>query len=636
MIDMDGSSIREQQTCAYALQNNYSQELKETKDKVKEIKDFVDANADSAELSEGLETRSNDGDKKSSKDIADSKKHKGSTKSSINNDSYESSGNNPVKEKDLTVLFYKHGSGDRLGEYSGMQLIDLEGVGSTDNINLVAQYIRKEASHDREELIVDGGWEGAKRYFIKKDDSPEFEPITLERLLDVSKDYPDNAYFDYAISKKHRDAGDEEKAQEYFSKAVEIESQRNWDKKSYFKEYVDVVEEEFCSAAIFQQHLYGFDRAGETAIKSEVLEELPEIIPGEEPAALQDFIEWGMENYPAENYVLVIGAHGYASKGVAYMSPSEMSNAVAEGVKNANEKTGRDDRINATVFNSCYMGSLEVVTEMMDNSDIIITSQNIVGHPMNFQWDSIIEKVQDNINEIGNFDVRQFAKDFIDYFRVDENDEIAKYYPNGINDISAIDTGKIPELLESFNNLLKTCDENGVTDNQLFKAVADAAHFEEEQSEDKPRLHEESFNLKDFGSFLKNLQKDTDIPDSVRESAEKTLEKLEDTIINRYGDGKVEGTTGLTIWAVDNAVDYKRFYDFEENVPTFVEKSGWNDRQKEASEKISEDILEDAMGKYSEAYLQQLFNIEDGLETAIESANKAKEKTSFLDKENTD
>ena len=57
--------------------------------------------------------------------------------------------------------------------------------------------------------------------------------------------------------------------------------------------------------------LIGEDTDGKSArFNSEILESLPEENNMDDPAVLQDFIEWGMAKYPAERYGLVLWNHG--------------------------------------------------------------------------------------------------------------------------------------------------------------------------------------------------------------------------------------------------------------------------------------------------------------------------------------
>lgn len=100
-----------------------------------------------------------------------------------------------------------------------------------------------------------------------------------------------------------------------------------------------------------------------------------------DPKNLADFVEWGVKNYPAENYWLVISDHGDAWKGAleddhshGWMSLPQIQGALAQ----AREKTGR--KLDVLSFDCCYMGSLEVAHELRHEADFMVGSQEEVGY----------------------------------------------------------------------------------------------------------------------------------------------------------------------------------------------------------------------------------------------------------------
>lgn len=99
------------------------------------------------------------------------------------------------------------------------------------------------------------------------------------------------------------------------------------------------------------------------------------------PEALSDFIQWGMKNYPAENYWLVISDHGEAWKGACqddgaddWMSLPEIQQAL----QTAREATGR--KLDVLSFDACYMGSLEVAHQLKDEAAFMVGSEEEVGY----------------------------------------------------------------------------------------------------------------------------------------------------------------------------------------------------------------------------------------------------------------
>ncbi|MDQ7821565.1 MAG: clostripain-related cysteine peptidase [Candidatus Eremiobacteraeota bacterium] len=111
-----------------------------------------------------------------------------------------------------------------------------------------------------------------------------------------------------------------------------------------------------------------------------------------DPEHLSDFIQWGMKNYPARHYMVLINDHGYGFMGIAddkgnkhSMNLTELGKAfdtatrdtVTGGVKDAVDKTGK--KIDIIGFDACLMAQAEVAYELKDYADIMIGSQEVIG-----------------------------------------------------------------------------------------------------------------------------------------------------------------------------------------------------------------------------------------------------------------
>ena len=77
-----------------------------------------------------------------------------------------------------------------------------------------------------------------------------------------------------------------------------------------------------------------------------------------EQQSLQDFIKFAKENYPAENYILVMWDHG---GGVPLgFGQDELHDGKLTEIEIAEAIRGADIQYESIIFNACLMGSLEV------------------------------------------------------------------------------------------------------------------------------------------------------------------------------------------------------------------------------------------------------------------------------------
>lgn len=115
-----------------------------------------------------------------------------------------------------------------------------------------------------------------------------------------------------------------------------------------------------------------------------------------DPQTLADFLEWGMLNYPANRYMLVLWNHGGGwretgwptslTKGVAWDETDNHDYLELREVKSAltavKANTGQD--IDLLGFDACIMGLVEVAYELRDAvTDVVIASQENEPH---FGW----------------------------------------------------------------------------------------------------------------------------------------------------------------------------------------------------------------------------------------------------------
>ena len=89
-----------------------------------------------------------------------------------------------------------------------------------------------------------------------------------------------------------------------------------------------------------------------------------------DPRTLKDFIEWGIENYPAERYAIVINSHGGGWTG---MCPEDNTGELMK-MNEFHEALG-DVHFDAIIFHSCLMGTVEVAYEISDRGDYMVASE---------------------------------------------------------------------------------------------------------------------------------------------------------------------------------------------------------------------------------------------------------------------
>jgi len=90
---------------------------------------------------------------------------------------------------------------------------------------------------------------------------------------------------------------------------------------------------------------------------------------------VKQFVEWGMKNYPAEHYALVMWDHGAGFKGSMTDDDTHhiIKNAdLARALEDAQKSTG--NKLEVINFNACLMQQAEVAYELKNSANYLVAS----------------------------------------------------------------------------------------------------------------------------------------------------------------------------------------------------------------------------------------------------------------------
>ena len=96
-------------------------------------------------------------------------------------------------------------------------------------------------------------------------------------------------------------------------------------------------------------------------------------------STLQSFLEWGFENYPAENYGLIMWNHGGAMDGCCfdenYSNDSITADELNAAVTNARSKKGITEKLDWITYDACLMAVQDVAQVNSKNFNYMLCSQ---------------------------------------------------------------------------------------------------------------------------------------------------------------------------------------------------------------------------------------------------------------------
>ncbi|HEC78312.1 MAG TPA: hypothetical protein ENI34_04110 [candidate division WOR-3 bacterium] len=267
---------------------------------------------------------------------------------------------------------------------------------------------------------------------------------------------------------------------------------------------------------------------------------------------LSDFLVWGITNYPADRYLVILWDHGTGwslaprrTFGNDWSGGSRLSISNGDfqkAVSTAYDYTG--EKIDILAFDACLMQQTEVVYEVKNYVRMFLASQAVC--PLQgFKYDGIFEvlRLDPGIDE---FDLAEKI--------VEVNVE---YYAD-IQPVtySAIAAEKLTKLKQSGDDLFSSLLE-GLPAAELMEL--------RETVQTIPSMglipHPED-ELVDFGDFINALHKT--LKTSMSEALMNIYNDL--IIVSDYRGSDFARTTGLTIWFPYRYLEFKQMYDYYKNL----------------------------------------------------------------------
>lgn len=270
----------------------------------------------------------------------------------------------PLERKKWTVLVFICADND-LERFGLSDLNDMERIGSSKDVNIVAQFDRMKDGH-RGATTADGNWTGTRRYYVEKDNDPK--KINSPMVMNLGETDMGN---------KH---------------------------------------------------------------------------------TLADFLKWGAETYPADNFLVVVWNHGMGWKGIAhdeqsdqYMYIEDVAWALREGQKVLTKVNKKPSKFSVVDFDACLMGTIEVAYEIADSTEFMVASQeNEPGGGMPYA--DYLEPLVRN----PNLSPREFTKRMVGTYvhsYAKGGSQTSAVWTGSAVTKSAVDLGKVNTLVQMFDRL---------------------------------------------------------------------------------------------------------------------------------------------------------------------------------------
>lgn len=312
------------------------------------------------------------------------------------------------------------------------------------------------------------------------------------------------------------------------------------------------------------------------SVGSEELEDLGEVNMAD-GQTLTEFIVWAAQNYPADNYVLILSDHGAGWPG-GWNDPTAEDNgpdrvALAQvfgdmlylmemdrAIDEARQQAGIE-RFEIIGFDACLMGHVEVMAAMRPHTRYVVASQELEP-ALGWAYAAFLGQLAAN-PEMTGADLAQAIVD--SYINEDQriiNDDEREIFAGRTSiqsvirsvstdiTLSAVDTDQLPALLAALDNLALTL--NNAPAKQVARARTYAQTFDNIFGEDFPPSY---IDLAHFAKLLGERVSDAE----VRAAADELTRALQAAIIANKKGSQRPGATGLSIYFPDSDLFKNRY-----------------------------------------------------------------------------
>ncbi len=289
------------------------------------------------------------------------------------------------------------------------------------------------------------------------------------------------------------------------------------------------------------EHDYGNDKR---ELHSKIVEEMEEQDMGV-TSTFVEFVTWGMENYPAEHYFVIMWNHGSGwskeftdeEKGISYDDTSGnhiRTNQLAEALTEIVTATGR--KIDILGFDACLMGMFEVADSLSETVDFMIGSEENIpwdGYP----YDDLLTGffTQDDLSPL------KLSKEVVKIYG-------ASYSTGGSQGIrsvtnTAFDLSQIDGVKEKLNTWIASIKGNtALTLTDLWNIARDTQSY--------------SDSYRDLGDHVKLVMNKLNSLDS-EDSADKEslilaganlLKSIQSLVVENFNSERYKKSTGVSIY----------------------------------------------------------------------------------------
>ena len=339
-------------------------------------------------------------------------------------------------------------------------------------------------------------------------------------------------------------------------------------------------------------------------ISSTLLENLGELNMGD-PSTLTDFVLYGIENYEANNYAVILWDHGGGVTGACWDDTSSSDYLNLEEIESSLRtiRSDKDLKINVLGFDACLMATFEVAYQYQAYADILIASEDIEpgdGWPYDLILKDLAKKPSMSPEELATTMTSRYGQ-----FYEDKS--------NHATTLSAITLRKFGGFAAEFKEIVSDSLYPAVFDDVVTTNFTDT--FLVETSINRSEKYE-SPGVVDFYDLIANFHENKLINNSCWNDFDRGFTQL---IVSNYHGYQHPNSSGLTIQTNDAIIKAtEKWTDWTDTLwDEFIKTYEENKQDPNYQEQVPQTIGVDVLGWILDLETDPDLNIEIPLELLI-------------------
>lgn len=162
---------------------------------------------------------------------------------------------------------------------------------------------------------------------------------------------------------------------------------------------------------------------------------------------LEDFLKWGVSNYPAEKYIFMTYDHGGAWRGNSVDFKYDKSVISLDEIATALKNSGV--HYDALYFDCCLMACAEVCAALAPYADYLIASEECMYACPDMDQSEVFSYIA---RHAGDFDAAKFGKYVVNDIIDGIGDELTGYELYDFQQMSLIDLSQMEDVVEAINH----------------------------------------------------------------------------------------------------------------------------------------------------------------------------------------